>query len=145
MAKIHQVLLAEDDYEEYIQFVKAINSISEEVQVMRLDDGYNTLTMLQTSISPDAIFLDINMPYKNGLMTLDEIRRMDRFRTVPIIICSKNSYQPNVDIAYELGATFYVQKGVPAEKLEKMLRNIFSSSWFTNRIQPPKEKFQVMC
>jgi CheY-like chemotaxis protein len=101
--------------------------------------------MLQTSISPDAIFLDINMPYKNGLMTLDEIRRMDRFRTVPIIICSKNSYQPNVDIAYELGATFYVQKGVPAEKLEKMLRNIFSSSWFTNRIQPPKEKFQVMC
>jgi CheY-like chemotaxis protein len=143
MEKIQQVLLAEDDYEEYIQFVKAINSISEDVQVMRLDDGYNTLTMLQTSINPDAIFLDINMPYKNGLITLDEIRHMDRFRTVPIIICSKNSYPANVEIAYELGATFYVQKGVPAAQLEKMLRSIFDSSWFSSRTQPPKEMFHL--
>jgi CheY-like chemotaxis protein len=143
MAKIHQVLLAEDDYDEYIQFVKAINSISEDVQVMRLDDGYNTLTMLQTSISPDAIFLDINMPYKNGLMTLDEIRRMERFRTVPIIVCSKNSYPANVEIAYELGATFYLQKGVPAARLESMLRDIFESPFFTQRKQPPKEAFHL--
>jgi len=141
--EIRSILLAEDDYDEYVQFVKAINSISEQAQVMRLDDGYNTLTMLQTSINPDAIFLDVNMPYKNGLLTLDEIRNMERFSTIPIIVCSKNSYPANVEIAYELGATFYMQKGVPARQLETMLRDIFSSNWFVSRVQPPREAFHL--
>jgi CheY-like chemotaxis protein len=137
------VLLAEDENDEYVGFLRAVNKQASDIQVMRLDNGYSLLNMLQTAIEPFAIFLDVNMPYKNGLNTLIEIREMERFKDVPIIMFSKSGYEANVDIAYEFGATYFIVKCVSEEKLSEVISRLFSSSYFKEGKQPPREEFFI--
>lgn len=137
------VLLAEDEGDEYVGFLRAVNKQSSDIQVMRLDNGYSLLNMLQTAIEPYAIFLDVNMPYKNGLHTLVEIRQMERFVYVPVIMFSKSDYTSNVDLAYEFGANFFIKKCLSEEKLSTILSNIFSSTYFHTGTQPPRDEFLI--
>lgn len=140
---INRILLAEDDAEEYAKFFTAINSISATIEVIRADDGYSLLNLVQSSLYFDAVFLDINLKYKNGLLTLSEIKEMESFKNVPVIIISKSDYNLNIDIAYKLGATFYVYKPDTSVKLIAILNNIFSSEFFTSGKQPPREDFFI--
>lgn len=137
------VLLAEDDNDEYVGFLRAVNKQAPDIQVMRLDNGYSLLNMLQTAIEPYAIFLDVNMPYKNGLNTLVEIREMKRFKDVPVIMFSKSNYSTNVDLAYEFGATYFIMKCVSEEKLSQIISRIFSSTYFAEGTQPPRSEFFI--
>ena len=140
---IKSLLLAEDKEEEYKLFVKAVNVISPNTQVMRLGHGYDILTMLQTGIAPDAIFLDIVMPFKNGLLVLKEIRAMEKYSTTPIIMLTSSAYPLSIKMAYELNATFFANKPDNLESLEKTLRWIFESPYFQSCTQPPEKDFYV--
>lgn len=59
---------------------------------------------------PDVIFLDVNLPDKNGYDCLLDIIETKRLDSVHIIMYS-TSYQENVaDVLFELGAKFYIKK-----------------------------------
>lgn len=140
---IRLVLLAEDDNDEYVGFLRAVNKQQGALQVMRLNDGYSLLNMLQTAIDPYAIFLDVNLPYKNGLSTLQEVRQMERFKHVPVVMFSKSNYPANVDLAFEFGATYFIRKSFEKLPLENILSQVFSSNYFIEGKQPPKEEFVI--
>ena len=137
------VLLAEDNNQEYISFLKAINRQPYDIQVLRLNNGYSLLNMLQTAIEPYAIFLDVNMPYKDGLATLHELREMERFKKVPVILFSQSDYLNNIDLAFEFGATFYFKKSGDGLRLKSIIEYIFDSPFFAKGTQPPKEAFFI--
>ncbi len=137
------VLLAEDNNDEYIQFMRAVNHMQQNLQVMRVDHGYSLLNMLQTAIVPYAIFLNMNMPYKDGLATLHELREMKQFTHVPVILFSKSDPSVNVDLAFEFGATYFFKKCGDAPRLEALLHYIFDSPYFSQGIQPPRELFYI--
>jgi CheY-like chemotaxis protein len=141
--RIRQLLLAEDRDEEYSLFVRAVNSISNNIRVMRLDHGYDLLAMLQTDIPVDAIFLDIDMPYKNGLLTLKDIRKMAKFRDIPIIILTSSTYPLNIKQAFQLGATFYANKSYEYKQLKNTLEAVFRSPYFQTQTRPPEEEFYI--
>jgi CheY-like chemotaxis protein len=141
--QIKQILLAEDRDDEYSLFVRAVNAISNNIKVMRLDHGYNLLAMLQTDITVDAIFLDINMPYKNGLLTLKEIREMPKFQHIPIVILTSSTYPLTIKQAFQLGATFYANKSWEYKELKNTLSSIFNSSYFQTQTRPPEEEFYL--
>ena len=140
---LKQLLVAEDDPNGYNNFVTAVYSLSKNINVMRVDDGYSLLTMLQTNIKPQAIFLDINLKFKNGLMTLLEIKEKTHLKDVPVIMLSSYDYPTNIDQAFEYGATFFIQKPSSSLKLAKALTKVFTSSYFSACTQPPKDKFFV--
>ncbi|MDB5191448.1 MAG: hypothetical protein JWQ96_1011 [Segetibacter sp.] len=140
---IRQILLAEDNLHEYNVFIKAVYSLSAAIKVIRVDDGYSLLTMLQTSINPDVIFLDVNMKYKNGLLTLSEIREHNNLTASPIILLSQSDYANNIALAYKLGATYFIRKTGNPEKLAKALQTVFSSPFFSSGAQPPWESFYI--
>ncbi|WP_207495631.1 response regulator [Aridibaculum aurantiacum] len=136
------VLLAEDNNEEYVGFLRAVSK-QPGIEVMRLDDGYSLLNMLQTAIEPYAIFLDVNLRYKDGLSTLREIRDMKRFNQVPVIMLSKEVYPPNIEIAYELGATYFIKKCFAGQAFADIFDRILSSSYFNQVKQPPLQEFVI--
>ncbi len=76
--------MAEDDKDHYTNFVQAINSISNTIEIMRVDNGYALLTMLETNISPDTIFPDITRPYKGDLEILEEINEKAGIKKLPL-------------------------------------------------------------
>lgn len=143
MKNVKHVLLAEDNQDEYVQFIRTINTIDPGIEVMRVDNGYNLLSMLQTSIQPDAIFLDINMPFKNGLTTLQEVREIANCNHVPVVILSASINDSNIDLAYKLGANYFVKKDYTHTCMEDLFTKVFSSRYFGLNQQPPKSEFLV--
>lgn len=140
---MQSILLAEDSNDHYINFVQAVNSISKKIEVMRVDNGYALLSMLETQIKPDAIFLDIDMPYKGGLQILEELQNRFRFKDTPIVVLSVSAYDLMIKIAFQLGAILFIKKYNRPEDLQKSLMTVFSNPYFTSCTQPPWEEFII--
>ena len=87
-----------------------------------------TLTTGSLNPFPDVLFLDLNMPLKNGMECLVEIRSDKTFDKLPIIIFSTSSQKQAVDTAYENGATFYLKKPDSFDKLKVALDRIFKTT-----------------
>ncbi|HEX8357368.1 MAG TPA: response regulator, partial [Segetibacter sp.] len=90
-ANIKKIFLAEDDDEDFNLFNAAILTIKSSIQVMRIKNGIMFSSLIETSLKPDIIILDLNMPYKNGLMCLQEVKSKQHLKSVKVIIYSTSS------------------------------------------------------
>lgn len=70
----------------------------------------------------DCILLDINMPEMNGIELCAEIRRLETYRTTPIIMLTAMSEREYVDKAFKAGATDYATKPFDIIELGARLR-----------------------
>ena len=59
---------------------------------------------------PDIIILDINLPRKNGLEVLEEIRSDNTLADIPIIMLTSSDNDLDVLIAYKKQASAYLVK-----------------------------------
>jgi DNA-binding response OmpR family regulator len=59
---------------------------------------------------PVLIFLDLNMPLKNGFDCLKEIKKDDKLKSLPVIIYSTSGEEEVIKLVYKAGALFYIQK-----------------------------------
>ena len=65
---------------------------------------------------PDVVFLDIKMPKRDGLEVLRWIRSQPGLRNLPVVMLTASTQKSDVDRAYELGVTSYLEKlSNPAE------------------------------
>ncbi len=72
---IQSILLADDDEDDRMLFEDALNQVKSKVRLSTAEDGHMLLEMLKNRPLPDVIFLDLNMPGKNGFECLQEIRQ----------------------------------------------------------------------
>jgi two-component system chemotaxis response regulator CheY len=80
--------------------------------VLEAENGEETLYTLQTR-SVDFILLDWNLSTKiTGLDLLKEIRKMDRYKEVPVIMVSSESDKFNVVESLKCGANGFVVKPI---------------------------------
>src|ERR1041384_41647 len=106
----HTVLLAEDDNDDYEFFQDAVRDTGS-TELIRAYDGEQLMKMLtERQVRPDIIYLDINMPRKNGMQCLIEIRAMREYKNTPIIIMSTTQNQIIIDSFFEAGANLYISK-----------------------------------
>src|SRR4051812_46031752 len=104
----HNILLAEDDNDDYDFFLYAIKDYTS-VTLNRVTNGEQLMLQLNEQlITPDIIFLDINMPRKNGMQCLQEIRRLENCMDVPVIIMSTTRNEDVIETFYHAGAHFYI-------------------------------------
>jgi two-component system, chemotaxis family, response regulator Rcp1 len=111
-----KILLVEDDLGDATLTVEAFKDFKTPIELTRVMDGEEAISYLKkegeySSVSsPDLVLLDLNMPKKNGLEVLNEIKNDPKWNEIPVLIltCSK----ANVDIlkAYEAKANFYLVK-----------------------------------
>ncbi len=140
---LQSILLAEDNNDHYLSFVQAVNSISNKIDVMRVENGYSLLSMLETYIKPDAIFLDIDMPYKGGLQILEELRERVNFKDTPVVILSASAFDLIVKVSYQLGAILFIRKYSRPSDLQRCLEAAFSNPYFQTCKQPPWEEYMI--
>ena len=62
------ILLADDDLDDRFLFEDALNKLSLPTRLTTIDDGERLINYLykNTHQLPDVLFLDLNMPRKNG-------------------------------------------------------------------------------
>ncbi|MCW3078945.1 response regulator [Segetibacter sp.] len=116
------ILIADDDKDDALLLTEAILDILPSGQCTHVIDGIAALRHIKTSVEPDLVFLDLNMPLKNGINCLKDIFNLDLLPNTPIIIYSTSKNMKDIDDAYTYGASFYIVKPASFRELCKIIK-----------------------
>jgi CheY-like chemotaxis protein len=121
------ILYAEDDPEDADLFCEVVRSISSKIACIIAKDGIDALEILENStVLPDFIFLDVNMPLLDGKECLMRIKRNKEFRAIPVVIYTTSKRQKDIQTFKELGAFEYIIKPNSVRDAYKSLKNVLS-------------------
>jgi CheY-like chemotaxis protein len=112
------ILLADDDIDDCNFFKKAVSELKISSQINVVHNGEQLMKQLivRSEQLPDVLFLDLNMPRKNGLECLSEIKKNERLKQIFVILYSTAYprdpyYQRNmINMLYQYGAHHYIRK-----------------------------------
>lgn len=137
------IILAEDDTDDAFLFNEAIDELSFSVDLTIVSDGEQLMQRLKNEENklPHVIFLDINMPRKNGLECLSEIRIDKRLHHLAVVIFSTSFDEEIVSQLYINGADYYIQKPSGFEALKNVIHLALNLISEKNQLQPPKDSF----
>ena len=137
------ILLADDDKDDCGFFEDALNELSIQTNFKAVSDGERLMDYLSLNADnpPDILFLDINMPCKNGFECLTEVKQNEKLKRIPVVICSTSLGEDFAEKLYEKGAHYYMYKGdfSHLSKFIQMILNMLAE----DPTQPPKNKFVV--
>lgn len=138
-----KIILTEDDEDDFYFFNLAISSLPGSFELLRTSNGIMLSSLLQSPIQFDAIFLDINMPYKNGIECLKEIRSNRSYDSTRVVMYSTSRYPKDIETCYMNGANFYLIKPSTFAFAVEQLKNLFSDSYFKINKRPSRSHFVV--
>ena len=87
-------------------------------------------------LCPDLILLDLNMPKKNGMEVLDEIKSDEYLRKIPVVILTTSSAEEDVLKTYNLHANCYITKPIDLLQFQKVVKSI-EDFWLSIVVLPP--------
>ncbi len=136
--KTANMLMAEDDTDFYRLMTIALNEVDSHSKLRRVEDGEelmdylmhrNQYTNAAEAPLPDIIFLDLNMPRKNGLEALKEIKSHPRLKIIPVIMLTLSNNQDDAFMCYSAGVNSFVTKPIEFDGLVKTVK-LFQEYWF---------------
>jgi CheY-like chemotaxis protein len=126
-----KVLLADDDEDDRLFFREAFEEIKIKTKVKTVNDGVELMNYLAKSGDdlPHILFLDLNMPRKNGMDCLLEIRRSDNLKDIPVAIYSTSASEEDIEDTFVKGANVYIKKPSDFSTLKKILEEVITINW----------------
>lgn len=117
------IVLADDDESDQFLFKEAFDDLKIKTIVNIVNNGTQLMNYLnqEDTILPGLIFLDLNMPRKNGLQCLKEIRSSKKLKNISIAIYSTSDYEKDIDDAFNNGANVYIKKPDDFTTLKQVL------------------------
>jgi DNA-binding response OmpR family regulator len=125
---IQSVVLADDDSDDSFLFNSVFDEMVPAPGLTVVRDGNELLSLLNNFV-PDLLFLDLEMPYKNGLECLVEIRNSEVLKTLPVVVFSSTTRPANIQTAYEMGADLFFIKPSIFSDLSTAIKTILSFDW----------------
>ncbi len=127
-APLH-ILLADDDKDDRFFFEKALQEISIATDINIVNDGEQLMDYLAKNAEniPDILFLDLNMPRKNGFECLLELKGNIQFNGIYVIMFSTsyprdvNYEQDMIKRLYKMGAQDYIRKPGDFAQLKQVI------------------------
>jgi CheY-like chemotaxis protein len=137
------ILLADDDTDDCVFFKQALGSFPISTSLTVVYDGEQLMQLLsnKTNELPNVLFLDINMPRKNGFECLLEIKLSKKLKLLPVIMFSTSFEQEVVNVLYENGAQYFIRKPSEFSQFKKIIQQSLTLIAQGNISQPTKEKF----
>ena len=137
------ILLTDDDSDDCMLFEEVLNDLALATSLTIAHDGEQCMKLLNQnqSILPNVLFLDLNMPRKNGYECLSEIKLIDRLKNLPVIIFSTSLNHDVVDMLYQNGANYYIRKPGDFNKLKNVISKAVTLISQNEVAQPVRDKF----
>ena len=106
------ILLADDDLDDCNFFKEALEALPVTTNLTTVNDGEQLMNYLleNTDHLPHVLFLDINMPRKNGFECLSDIKHHDKLKDLPVVMFSTSNVQDKIKILFKTGADVYIHK-----------------------------------
>jgi two-component system response regulator len=138
-----RVLLVEDNPGDIRLTQEALKESQMDIHLDVVSDGEQAIDFLMKrskyadSIRPHIILLDLNLPKKNGIEVLKEIKAHDSLKKIPVIVLTTSDADHDISKAYSLHANCYILKPVDFDDFAKVIR-LIEVFWF-NTVQLPHE------
>lgn len=142
MNKAISILLADDDRDDCFFFKNALSKLSIPTKFHIVEDGERLIKYLSANTNnlPEVLFLDFNMPRKNGAECLREIKRNPKLKSLPVIIYSTSLHEAIADDLYEEGAHYFAHKSGLTE-LTNVLERVLTMIKENKFGRPVRSKF----
>jgi len=129
--KILNIALADDDEDDRTLFKEAIDEIPIETKLSLFNHGQELMDHLSLPniILPHLVFLDLNMPIKNGMQCLQEIRKNPMLDQVAVAIYSTSSSEKDIESTFIHGANVYINKPNNFYNLKDVIERVLQVNW----------------
>lgn len=120
------ILLVEDDMVDAMTIKRAMSEINITNPVHHAHNGLEALEFLQDADAsrPCIILLDLNMPKMNGIEFLEEIKHVEEFRTIPVVVLTTSSQEQDKLASFQNGVAGYMNKPVDYKQFVELIRSI---------------------
>ena len=139
------IFIADDDSDDLLLFEDALREICKDSLLTTAKDGQQLMQILDETVPPppDVIFLDLNMPRKNGFECLNEIKLNAKLKDIPVVIFSTSDQPEAVNKVYEQGANHFLRKPNSFPLLKQAIKQVLAINWAEQATQPTKDKFVI--
>ncbi len=134
---VKRILLIDDDTDDFLVFEDALKEINSLFELSYIRSAKDIPKDGECKI-PELIFLDINMPDKDGFEWLKDIRNSGY--KIPVIMYSTADNPVFVKRAYDQGANIYFPKPESFRKLQTSLKELLGYDW-----QQPEKVTEQFC
>jgi CheY-like chemotaxis protein len=140
-----KVTLAEDDREDQQLFQDALDKTGTNAELTVVNNGQELVNSLKDpeQEKPDIIFIDINMPVKDGKEALKEIKKDEELKEIPTVVLSTSGSATDVKETFESGASAYVKKPHSFSGFILILKKIFFFHWAGKLVRPIWDRFFI--
>lgn len=137
------ILLADDDEGDRFLFTEAFSELKIKTIVRTLNDGIQLMEWLNMKDIrlPHFLFLDLNMPRKNGLECLKEIRSNEKLKDIFIAIYSTSENEKDMEETFINGANVYITKPNNFNTLKQVLEKTVITAYLYQDESMKRENF----
>jgi DNA-binding LytR/AlgR family response regulator len=130
-------MIIEDEYSPRQMLREKLEQQFPDMEIVAECENAESALLDVLRLRPDLLFLDIQMPGRNGLWLADELMRMkgETFAPPDMIFTTGYTYQEYLLKAFEVAAVDYLVKPVSAENLEKAVARYRERAGITTGLQ----------
>lgn len=137
-----EVLLVEDNPGDVRLTVEMLKEGKLRNNMSVVADGVEALRFLRRegeyadAPRPDLILLDLNLPRKNGLEVLAEIKRDEDLKRIPVVVLTTSKAEQDIIKSYNCHANCFITKPVDLDQFVAVVKSI-EDFWLTVVKLPP--------
>lgn len=140
-AKRWNILLVDDSARDVRLTREALRASGVDAELTAAGDGEEALRRLRRQRPyedvplPDLIFLDINLPRKNGRDVLREIKQDARLSLIPVLMLTTSAAESDLLACYHEHANSYIKKPLDFDEFVDLLRSV-CDYWVRRVVMP---------
>ena len=114
------VLVADDDVRNIFSLTKSLESYG--MNVISATDGKDALKQMENNKKVDIVLMDMMMPEMDGYESIRRIRKIPKYRKLPVIAVTAKAMTGDREKCIAAGASDYITKPVDVDQLISLLR-----------------------
>jgi CheY-like chemotaxis protein len=143
------ILYVEDDEDEVFLLRRAFQKANRDYRLSHANRGEEAISYLSGEGRyaqrdkfplPEVLLLDLKMPGANGFDVLSWLRGQSAFKELPVIMLSSSDRPEDLQRAFDLGATSYLNKSISCENVMGMLDVLLKPSLAAEKKSPALPK-----
>lgn len=142
--RLIEILLVEDNPGNVRLTEEALKETNVRNMLNVVGDGIEALDYLRctgkysNALRPDIMLLDLNLPKKDGREVLEEVKKDEQLKEIPVVILSTSDAENDIVKAYKHHANCYITKPVNFDQFVDIIKSTIDF-WF-NIVKLPRRK-----
>ncbi|TFF63465.1 MAG: response regulator [Promethearchaeota archaeon] len=114
-----------EDNEKNMKLFRAILKLIPDAKIFEETQGDLGLELIKTG-DPDLIILDIQLPVINGIEICTELRKIEKFKDLPIIAVTSFAMKGDKERILEAGFDEYISKPIKVKEFRSLVEKLIS-------------------